>query len=61
MKNKKVALVKSKLISLMKEDYESFAKAFISIERNIDDEDILDSIYERYMDSDESTLLNKDI
>lgn len=52
---------KSKLQHLMEEDYESLVKAFISIERGIEDEDILDSIYEKYMDSDESSLLNKDI
>lgn len=39
-------------------NYMEFIKALISFEQSINDEDILDKLYERYMDIDEHPLLS---
>ncbi len=59
--NQKYNKMREIILSLMNEDYENFTKALISIEKNIDDRSTLDLLYQKYMDSSESTLLNKDI
>ncbi len=41
----------------MEQDYESFVKSLISIEKGINDDVILTEMYEKYMESD-ATLLN---
>lgn len=43
---------------LMKENYADFIKAMISIENNIDDLNVLDKVYESYMENDYSLLNN---
>lgn len=48
---------KEKLQELEKEDYENYIKAIISIEKGIDDEKVLDSIYNSYLNS-PCSLLN---
>lgn len=48
---------KEKLQELEKEDYENYIKAIISIEKGIDDESVLDSIYNLYLNS-PCSLLN---
>lgn len=52
--------VKEKIEKLMKENYGDFIRAIISIEKGIDDLDLLDKVYEDYMESD-YTLLNNEI
>lgn len=42
----------------MKENYADFIKAMISIENNIDDLNVLDKVYESYMENDYSLLNN---
>ncbi|HHX70812.1 MAG TPA: hypothetical protein GX708_22520 [Gallicola sp.] len=42
----------------MEYDYEGFIKGLISIEKDINDEDVLSQMYEEYMNSD-ITLLNE--
>ncbi|CAM2078529.1 MAG: hypothetical protein NSGCLCUN01_02725 [uncultured Clostridium sp.] len=44
--------VKEKIEKLMKENYGDFIRAIISIETGIEDLDLLDKVYEEYMDSD---------
>lgn len=44
--------------NLMEEDYETFIKALISIEKTIDDKETLDCLYQEYMENDEMNLLN---
>ena len=44
--------VKEKIEKLMKENYGDFIRAIISIEIGIEDIELLDNIYEEYMDSD---------
>lgn len=46
--------------NLMDKDYENFVKAIISIEKNINDLELLDDIYEEYIDNDYIQLLNND-
>lgn len=48
---------KEKLQELEKEDCENYIKAIISIEKGIDDEKVLDSIYNLYLNS-PCSLLN---
>lgn len=42
-------------------DYRSFVKALISIEKGIEDEKILDQLYQSYMDNDQVMLINEQI
>ncbi|WP_409229323.1 JAB domain-containing protein [Gudongella sp. SC589] len=49
--------LKTILNELMEQDYESFVKSLISIEKGINDDVILIEMYEKYMESD-ATLLN---
>lgn len=49
--------LKTVLSELMEQDYESFVKSLISIEKGINDDAILTEMYEKYMESD-ATLLN---
>ncbi len=49
--------LKTVLSELMEQDYESFVKSLISIEKGINDDVILTEMYEKYMESD-ATLLN---
>ena len=44
--------MKEKIEKLMKEDYENFVKATLSIEKGIEDIELLDKIYDEYMDRD---------
>ncbi|NLW43058.1 MAG: hypothetical protein GXY89_07995 [Tissierellia bacterium] len=52
---------KNKIEKMMKEDYENFFKALVSLERNINDEDVLDDMYYNYMDNDDVMLISEDI
>lgn len=51
--------VKEKIEKLMKENYGDFIRAIISIEIGIEDIELLDNIYEEYMDSDFKLLNNR--
>lgn len=46
------------LDNLISNHYESFVKALITIEKGIEDEDILDELYDRFMDNDGVDLIN---
>lgn len=50
--------IKEKIEYLMKENYGDFIRAMVSIENNIDDLEILDKVYENYMDNDYGLLNN---
>ncbi len=50
-----------KIIDIANNDYESFIKAVIKIEKGIEDNNILDKIYDRYMAMDNVMLINNDI
>ena len=53
-------VMKNTIEELMKENYGDFVKAMISIEKGIDDLDLLDKVYEEYMERD-FNLLNNEI
>lgn len=53
--------IKHTLQGFMDTDYRSFVKALISIEKGIEDEKILDQLYQSYMDNDQVMLINEQI
>ncbi len=53
--------MKDILDDLMKTDYENFVKALISIEKDVDDINVLDNIYEEYMENDATGFLSEGI
>ena len=54
-------ILKERLQKLMEEDYKSFIMALISIEKGIEDREVLEKIYDKYMDDDDLTLLNESL
>lgn len=50
--------MKEQILSLMNNNYRSFVKALISIEKQIEDPEILEHAYESYMDKDPVELIN---
>lgn len=51
---------KQMIEEMMQKDYKTFVTALISIEKDIDNQETLDMMYEKYMDTDEMHLLNDD-
>lgn len=49
---------KQMLEEMMQKDYKTFITALISIEKDITNQEVLDMMYEKYMDTDEMHLLN---
>ncbi len=43
---------------MMQKDYKTFVTALISIEKDINNQEVLDMIYQKYMNTDEMHLLN---
>lgn len=52
-------VMKDNIEALMKENYGDFVRAMISIESGIEDLELLDNIYEKYMDSDFKLINDK--
>ena len=50
--------IKKAIEEMMQKDYKTFVTALISIEKDIDNQEALDMMYEKYMDTDEMHLLN---
>ena len=44
---------------MMNTDYPSFVEAFVSIETGETNKEVLETLYHRYMDRDDVTLLNE--
>lgn len=53
-------VMKNSIEELMQNNYEDFIKAIISIEKGVDDLEVLDNVYQEYMDKD-CNLLNDEI
>lgn len=54
--------IKSTLENMLKENYADFTKAIIAIEKDISDPDLLEQVYQAYMDDDSiSGLLHSNI
>lgn len=56
--NKDFKEIKIELEKLKEDDYRNYIKAILSIELNIEQEEILDYLYDKYMDNDNFNLLN---
>ena len=52
------AKMRNLLLQLQETDYRNFVKALVSIETNCNDEEILDSMYEKFMEDDSAKLLD---
>lgn len=57
---KKVEDIKQTLKKLEEENYEEYIKLILSVEKNIDDEKLLDELYKSYMNHMEMSLLNEE-
>lgn len=49
---------KQMLEEMMQKDYKTFVTALISIEKDITNQEALDMMYQKYMNTDEMQLLN---
>ena len=49
---------KQKIEEMMQKDYKTFITALISIEKDITNQDALDMMYQKFMNTDEMHLLN---
>ena len=58
MKEKNFKEVKQELEKLKDENYKNYIKAILSIELNIEQEELLDDLYNEYMDNDNFKLIN---
>ena len=56
--NKDFKEIKIELEKLKEDNYRNYIKAILSIELNIEKEEILDYLYDKYMDNDNFNLLN---
>ena len=53
--------MKNLLLQLQQTDYRNFVKALVAIETNCNDEEKLESLYEKFMEEDTAALLNEEI
>ena len=53
--------VKKILEKLQQSNYKDLIKAIVSMELNLDDENLIDEIYNNYMDNDDISLLSEEI
>lgn len=51
--------MKDRIFKMQDSDYDGFVKALISIEKGINNEEVLDKLYSRYMDQDSMGLLDE--
>ena len=49
---------KKAIEEMMQKDYKTFVTALISIEKDITNQEVLDMMYQKYMNTDEMHLLN---
>ena len=52
--------MRDRIEDMVIDNYRDFVKAIISIEKGINDESVLDKLYNAYMDNDNLNLLNED-
>lgn len=51
--------MKDTILNLQKEDYGNFIKALISIEKDIEKKEVLDELYDKYMENDSMGLIDE--
>ena len=49
---------KQKIEEMMQNDYKTFVTALISIEKDINNQEVLDMMYQKFMNTDDMHLLN---
>ena len=52
--------MRARIEDMVKDNHRDFVKAIISIENGINDESVLDKLYDAYMDNDSLNLLNEE-
>ena len=62
MGSRKMDFLKTKQMieEMMQKDYKTFVTALISIEKDINNQDALDMMYQKFMNTDEMHLLNEE-
>ena len=59
-KNMDYKTMKERIEDMVNDNYKNFVKAIISIEKDINDENVLDKLYDAYMDNDRLNLLHEE-
>ena len=52
--------MRDRIEDMVSDNHRDFVKAIISIEKGINDENVLDKLYDTYMDNDSLNLLNEE-
>ena len=52
--------MRDRIEDMMNDNHRDFVKAIISIEKGINDEGVLDKLYDAYMDNDNLYLINEE-
>ena len=52
--------VRARIEDIVNDNHRDFVKAIISIEKGINDESVLDKLYDEYMDNDSLNLLHEE-
>ena len=52
--------MRDRIEDMVNDNYKNFVKAIISIEKDINDENVLDKLYDAYMDNDSLDLLHEE-
>ncbi|EGF13670.1 hypothetical protein HMPREF9083_0793 [Dialister micraerophilus DSM 19965] len=53
--------IKKQIEFMMQENYEDFIKALISIELGIEDKNVLNKAYNKYMENDDANLIDDNL
>lgn len=53
--------IKKQIEFMMQENYEDFIKALISIELGIEDKNVLNDVYNKYMENDDVNLIDDNL
>ena len=53
--------IKKQIEFMMQENYEDFIKALISIELGIEDKNVLNKVYNKYMENDDVNLIDDNL
>ena len=52
--------MRDRIEDMVNDNHRDFVKAIISIEKGVNDESVLDNLYDAYMDNDSLDLLNEE-
>lgn len=52
--------LRERIEDMVSDNHRNFVKVIISLEKGIDDESVLDKLYDAYMDNDSLNLLNEE-